>query len=340
MNSESDFPISNHLLLSELRLTIDSVITFIDNASGQNDSFEVTETVQPLLKYQAIKFVIISRISQSNATLEAHYDKYSHVIANCSYLPLKSSMKNIELKTQGDLYDFLLITLCPSLCLLRSIMYMIETCKKAIDPAEVDRQLHISISSSDEDKTLPNLTFCVKGQNAFVDIRLSRDQSHLVCFLNGNVHEQTHLPSIISPSKKGYLEWAFDKSNDEHKVPHPKTSEGMRIIFGLLGIDYVKKVLQTYEIKQQQIDSLKMAKLELSDASDDGSIQEIKQQQIDSLKMAKLELSDASDDGSIQEIKQQQIDSLKMAELKLSDASDDGSIQDKKGKKTSFIQVG
>jgi hypothetical protein len=56
--------------------------------------------------------------------------------------------------------------------------------------------------------------------------------------------------------------------------------------------------------------------------------------------MAKLELSDASDDGSIQEIKQQQIDSLKMAELKLSDASDDGSIQDKKGKKTSFIQVG
>ena len=314
MNSESDFPISNHLLLSELRLTIDSVIMFIDNASGQNDSFEVTETVQPLLKYQAIKFVIISRISQSNATLEAHYDKYSHVIANCSYLPLKSSMKNIELKTQGDLYDFLLITLCPSLCLLRSILYMIETCKKAIDPAEVDRQLHISISSSDEDKTLPNLTFCVKGQNAFVDIRLSRDQSHLVCFLNGNLHEQTHLPSIIPPSKKrGYLEWAFDKSNDEHKVPHPKTSEGMRIIFGLLGIDYVKKVLQTYEIKQQQIDSLKMAKLELSDASDDGSIQEIKQQQIDSLKMAKL---------------------------KLSDASDDGSIQDKKGKKTSFIQVG
>ena len=292
MNSDIDFPISNHLLLSELRLTIDSVIMFIDNASGQSDSFHVVESVKTLghnsqmQTIKSMKFIIFSKTgsemvgggssssssSLPKATLEAHYNLYSNVIISCSYISSKSISMNSELQTQGDLYDFLILTLCPSLCLIRSIMYMIETCKKGMDPKQVDKNLDISILN--EEKT-PNIIFCVKGQNAFVNIRLSKDQSHLVCFLNGNLENGVRLPSISSyDPEMSCLERAFDKTEEKNRVPHPKTSEGMRIVFGLLGIDYV---LRSYEIQQQRIDSLNVADLELSDASSDDGEQHSKQ---------------------------------------------------------------
>jgi len=297
MNSESDYPISNHLLLSELRLTIDSVIMLIDNASGQSDSFEVVEsnTVDEanskMQATDAIKFMIFSKIENSGgselkatletensggselkatletensggselkATLEVHYNRHSNMIKYCSYI---ISPQSTEIETQGELYDFLMIALCPSLCLIRSIMYLIETCKKGMDPKQVDKELSISILS--EEDTPNNILFCIKGRNAFLNIRLSSDQSHLTCFLNGNLDHRIQLPSISSHEKNfDSLEWGF-----ENKAPHSKTSEGMRIIFGLLGIDYVKNILISYAIQQQQINSLKMERLHLSDAS-------------------------------------------------------------------------
>jgi hypothetical protein len=284
MNSESDYPISNHLLLSELRLTIDNVIMLIDNASGQSDSFEVVEsnTVDEanskMKATDAIKFMIFSKTDSSSsssensggsklkATLEVHYNRQSNMIKYCSYI---ISPQSTEIETQGELYDFLMVALCPSLCLIRSIMYLIETCKKGMDPKQVDKELSISIQS---DEHTPNsIIFCIKGRYAFLNIRLSNDQSHLTCFLNGNLDHRIQLPSISSHEKNfDSLEWGFDGTHHANRAPHSKTSEGMRIIFGLLGIDYVKNILISYAIQQQQINSLKMERLHLSDASSDG----------------------------------------------------------------------
>lgn len=238
MDSKSDINFYQELNISDIKSIIDDVIRLIEEVSGQRPIFEHIYT-NP---HQTTQKLLISNISKQTmvASITVYISKHTSLVQKCTCF---FENNDVELTSKGDLMDYLFLCLCPSMCIVRSIMYLIETCKHAMDPTGVDNQLRVST------KTSPTQTnICIYGKdNAFVELQLSSDLSHFVCFPNGD-REKRGIPfqpflSIENTPYTWYLEKAFANQHNDNTnaVPCPQTLQAMGIIFSLIGVDYSAK---------------------------------------------------------------------------------------------------
>ena len=241
MNSKADVNISQVLNVFDVKSIIHDVIRLIEEVSGQRKIFECTHT-SPDSPIQSLR-IVDSRKAKQVARITARVDQHTHLVQKCSCFFEKNV---VELTSKGDLMDYLFLSLCPSMCIVRSIMYMIETCKYGMDPEKVDSQLRVETKTN---STQTNI-FIYGKDNAFVELQLSSDLSHFVCFSKENKRGISFPPflSIENIPHTWYLEKAFANHNNDNKnaVPCPQTLQAMETIFNLIGVDYATKTHTQY----------------------------------------------------------------------------------------------
>jgi hypothetical protein len=236
MDSKSDINISDVLNVSDIKSIIQDVVRLIGEVAGQRSIFECAYT-NPGKNIQKIKIINSSEQAEV-ASITAHINAHTHLVKKCTCF---FENKVVELTSKGDMMDYLFLSLCPSMCIVRSIMYMIEICKYGMDPLKVDDQLRVDTKTN-----LTQTNICIYGKDdAFVELQLSRDLSHFVCFPNGKERGIPFKPflSIENTAHAWYLEKAFANQHSDNKnaVPCPQTLQAMEIIFNLIGVDYAAK---------------------------------------------------------------------------------------------------
>jgi hypothetical protein len=237
MSSHSDFSIALVLNVSDLVHTAQEVIDVIEKASGQSKIFQIyhqtypNDSSDPSLSVDVFK-IRSKNVKLSAATFITASKKDSDVIQKCSCM-FESKIVNID--TKGDFTDYLFMALCPSMCIIRSIAYAIENCKKGMEHADVDKQLKLTSKGENP------VTYCVQGKSEFVDLKLSKDLSHFVCFPNGQARYKIQLPNIAFPTSKDngeYLENSFKQIGNNHSnsTHSPQIGQALTTIFSTIGV--------------------------------------------------------------------------------------------------------
>ena len=139
--------------LDKVRDVVRGVVKIIENSSGKNKRFHITETNAGREKKTETNLEIF-QISHSDGSEKkrAHVKVIDGATA-AEPLSVYTCMQttNAKIKSTGDFLDYLFWSLCPSLCAIRSIMYMVESCKKACNHNNGDSS-HLFVFSIDKDE--------------------------------------------------------------------------------------------------------------------------------------------------------------------------------------------
>lgn len=281
--------------LSDLKIIVDDILKIIECSSlGKDRQFKVLEnnfsedsSVDAyVMGHQQQIYWTISKLkveSGDNGDDQSAFLKLIVEIGDSSDVIVKECfcMKQMlrKIHNVASLVDYIFWSFCPSLCAIRSMMYTVETCKKAVtttpNPADYDdtdnkvaefsiqKELHDGDYEEDEENC--KIYFCIKNTSdgdSFIELKLSHDLSHMICFQNGNRENGILLPPILASKtleadikanlSQGicYLENASfaleDNSQNEHVVnsevdtnnlliiSDPRVSEVANLLFKLL----------------------------------------------------------------------------------------------------------
>jgi hypothetical protein len=262
------------LNLYKFRLLLDDIIKFIASVSESNLLFDIKEVSQ---SDEAMKFAIheVGLIQGSRMhtkvdriSFKVHYDINTHIIEKCDCILNKStstlniptfvddhfhqkSKTKIILSTREDLLDASLTALCPCLCLIRTLIY-ISRCSSFISPTFQNQMDVLAL----RDVSNPNkIVFKVKGSDpskcVYLKLETKGSTNHLTCHYKKCDARGMSLPSFQdndndtgdSDTPIYYIEHAFayNDENVSEAVPHKRTSQALRHIFGLLGLDLIKE---------------------------------------------------------------------------------------------------
>jgi hypothetical protein len=243
MDSRSDVKISQVLNILDINSIIKDVTNFIEKVAGRREIFDFTYTTEQTMQK---KLIITNTTTKTQvASIMAYIDESTDLVKKCTCLFEENV---VELTSKGDLIDYLFLSLCPSMCIVRSIMYLIEICKLGMDPKSLDNQLRVSTKANDQNPAQTNICIYGKG-TAFVELQLSSDMSHFVCFPNGRKKGIPFQPflSIENTPYAWYLEKAFANQHTDNlnAVPCPQTLQAMEIIFNLIGVEYAQATTST-----------------------------------------------------------------------------------------------
>jgi len=199
--------------LDKVRDVVNGVVKIIENSSGKNKRFHIVETKNAGKKTETN--LEIFQISHSDGLKKkrAHVKVIDGATAAepfSVYTCMRAT--NAKIKSTGDFLDYLFWSLCPSLCAIRSIMYMVESCKKAgnhhnddssqlfifsIDKDEEEGGGIISEDGDDDDDN-EHISFYIYLENNFLQIKIAPDLTHLICFPNGKKDKIIFLPQVHS----------------------------------------------------------------------------------------------------------------------------------------------
>jgi len=134
MNTEEALYNSSMEDLDKVKDVVNGVVKIIENSSGKNKRFHIVETKNAGRGKKTKTNLEIFQISHSDASEKkrAHVKIMDGATAAepcLVYTCMRTT--NAKIKSTGDFLDYLFWSLCPSLCAIRSIMYMVESCKKA-----------------------------------------------------------------------------------------------------------------------------------------------------------------------------------------------------------------
>jgi hypothetical protein len=280
------------LNLYKFRLLLDDIIKFIARVSGSNLLFDIEEVSQ---SDKVMKFAIhdINSIRESrihtkvyHIVFKIQYNINTHIIEKCNCILKKSpptfivstfvddhfhqkSQTKIMLSTKEDLLDASLRSLCPCLGLIRTLIY-ISRCSSFVSPTF---QNQIDVLALRDMSNPKKVIFKVKGNNPNKCV-------YLKLATTGGVHQLTYhyqkrdtrgipLPSfqdnddisdIDTPLYLIENAFAYNDENVNETVPHKHTSQALRHIFGLLGLDPIKEHIYTRTLKSKISDGHSLVK--------------------------------------------------------------------------------
>ena len=219
MNTEERLYNSSMEDLDKVKDVVRDVVKIIENSSGKNKRFRITETNAGRGKKTETNLEIF-QISHSDGLekKKAHVKITDGATAAkpCSVYTCMQTT-NAKIKSTGDFLDYLFWSLCPSLCAIRSIMYMVESCKKAgnhnngdsshlfvfsIDKDEEEGGIISYNDGSGDDDDNEHISFYIYLENNFLQIKIAPDLTHLICFPNGkkDTDQIIILPQVHSSS--------------------------------------------------------------------------------------------------------------------------------------------
>jgi len=250
MNLEEEIYSSALMDMHHLRGIIADVIKIIENSSGKIKKFNVTEKIiyeakptRPLLLSSSlppptiattvmVNYLEIYQVNNPTTDITKKLVSLKLVSdsgsgggggggddAPISVYTCIKKQTHTRISTVGDFLDYLFWSLCPSLCAIRSIMYMMESCKKAMNSENFDGNLVFSIDKDkkkgegeaagasdddydddddDDDDYYENqhISFFIYRGSDFVQIKIAPDLTHLICFPNGDLTQEIVLPQI------------------------------------------------------------------------------------------------------------------------------------------------
>ena len=162
MNLDNDDEIcSGKMTLLEFKNNLDDFLEFIGQASGST-LYTMNET--ELYDNSNITFDISSKNDGGDAKALIHIGvsfDVTLIITECIATFSQSNEMKITLKTKSQLADLLCLTLCPSLCLIRSLMHIIETIRLANGNGNVP----ISLNIKDGDQNVKSGDQQIEGGN-------------------------------------------------------------------------------------------------------------------------------------------------------------------------------
>ena len=267
----------NQLNIYKFRLLLDDIIKFIAKVSGSSLLFDIEEVS---LGDKAMKFTLRekkllqgSKPKAYHINFNVQYNINNHIIEMCSCIFKKNlltfnnptfvddhfhqkTQNKIILLTKDDLLDASLTALCPCLSLIRTLIY-ISRCSRFVSPTF---QNQIDVLALRDVSNPKKIVFKVQGNNPnkCVYLKLATTANHLTCHYKKCDARGMPLPSFQDSASDSdiplyYIEHAFayNDENANEAVPHKHTSQALRRIFGLLGLDLIKEHIYTRTLKSR-----------------------------------------------------------------------------------------
>ena len=134
--------------------------------------------------------------------------------------------KNVELKTFADALDFMILHLCPIVCVPRAIYYIIFTLRLVLPIEWVNDQ--IMIDEADGEFTLSNnkaqkiCTFRVVGNDIhYQSVRKNKIRNKVVC---------EPVPDEMTAEGFDFVQHAFLRNPKVHYTQHPGIARGLHML--------------------------------------------------------------------------------------------------------------
>ncbi len=227
MNTEDRLYNSSMEDLDKVRDVVNGVVKIIENSSGKNKRFHITETNAGKGKKTKTHLEIFQISHSDGSEKKKAHVKITDGATAAEPLSVYTCMQttNAKIKSTGDFLDYLFWSLCPSLCAIRSIMYMVESCKNAGNHNNDDSsQLFIFSIDKDDDEEgggddddddyydNEHISFYIYLENNFLQIKITPDLTHLICFPNGkrDTDQIIILPQVHSTTEASSDEIGVD----------------------------------------------------------------------------------------------------------------------------------
>ena len=247
------------LTVDEMQCTVDNIILYLKRIVDNNDSigeqkWECDSTTQTDTEGE---IVLRAQAGPNHATvIHVTYDTDTLLVTSCVGLmqsPLllpEPSARHVPLQAFGELLDFMIVHLCPAMCVPRALYYVVHCMKMCLPPELVDAQ--ISIDETDGEFLLQNtkarrrctlkLQLDAHGTPALYMITTTRKKATMITRKVDTAFE----PMPPQPEGIDFVQHAFCGAKNTQYVQHPLVAQALRVVLNEIGLARMDAEMRTH----------------------------------------------------------------------------------------------
>ena len=239
---EIDDDISKILTVEELECAVDNIAAYLERIIKGEWQCTV-ESEKPT----ATEIVWYLATPQKKCSIHAEigppaYDDNEMIVMRCTGLmrsPLESAPvaeEFVQLRSFGELLDYVIVHLCPVMCVPRALYYTVNTMKMCISPPELVDD-HITIAEDDGEFTLEN----PKGKRACrIGLIAGADGDVELHYFTGAQDEAKIIkgPTANIAARKNFdfVQHAFRRDLAVQYIQHPSVAAAITALFEATGL--------------------------------------------------------------------------------------------------------